>query len=298
MAQKKDTGAPQPTLDRAALSRLVTEMVQAAPGITAARLKTAVAKRTRPQADEAVALARDLAARGELHRWTKAKTECFYPSDPLAALDAAARSALSPGAMTEPLLKQALKRSLPGHVALYATWRPGAVARQIVFPHEPPAESKHKLFGATADPRLILKPARAALAKCLPLLDRYGVGRDAAASVLLAELGVGHGETPATSPHEARSGGGSAPRDAVLAAVRATAARQPQGALLRVSSVRSEAGLAKSDFDDAAMALYRDGTIVLHPHDYPTSLSQAERDALVRDESGTHYIGVALRGAP
>jgi hypothetical protein len=36
--------------------------------------------------------------------------------------------------------------------------------------------------------------------------------------------------------------------------------------------------------------------VSLHHHDYPSSLSPSERDELVLDTHGTHYVGIAPRG--
>jgi len=50
--------------------------------------------------------------------------------------------------------------------------------------------------------------------------------------------------------------------------------------------------LPKKDFDRAVLSLASQGKVALHHHDFPTSLSQAEREALVQDERGTYYVGV------
>jgi hypothetical protein len=34
----------------------------------------------------------------------------------------------------------------------------------------------------------------------------------------------------------------------------------------------------------------------LHHHDHAASLPESERNLLIRDASGTHYVGIALRG--
>jgi hypothetical protein len=66
---------------------------------------------------------------------------------------------------------------------------------------------------------------------------------------------------------------------------------------LPIRELRARARLDKSDFDAAALDLSREGLVVLHHHDHPGSLSEAEQRALVRDASGTHYVGVARRAA-
>src|SRR5262245_7544333 len=49
----------------------------------------------------------------------------------------------------------------------------------------------------------------------------------------------------------------------------------------------------KSSFDRAVLPMAEKGTVVLHRHDYPDSLSRRERDALVADERGNYFIGVS-----
>jgi 2'-5' RNA ligase len=83
--------------------------------------------------------------------------------------------------------------------------------------------------------------------------------------------------------------------DAVRDGLRKLASREPPGALLSVRSLRSLLpSLDKPRFDGALLRLSQEGEIVLHHHDFPSSLSPAERDELVRDEQGVHYVGVAF----
>src|SRR5262249_614512 len=49
----------------------------------------------------------------------------------------------------------------------------------------------------------------------------------------------------------------------------------------------------KPTFDRAVLRMAEQGTVVLHRHDYPESLSRRERDALVSDERGNYFIGVS-----
>jgi len=84
--------------------------------------------------------------------------------------------------------------------------------------------------------------------------------------------------------------------DAVLRGLRELVARDGAGALIPVRRLRAELRLAKEQFDAAVLQLYARDAIILHHHDYVGSLSTAERDALVIDKHGNHYVGVALRG--
>jgi hypothetical protein len=87
-----------------------------------------------------------------------------------------------------------------------------------------------------------------------------------------------------------------AEEEAVRAAVQQAAAREPPGSLLSMRQVRALAPLLpKEPFDQAVMRLSRAGELSLHHHDFPESLPEPERALLVKDERGTHYIGLAPR---
>lgn len=66
-------------------------------------------------------------------------------------------------------------------------------------------------------------------------------------------------------------------------------------AMLSIRLVREAAKLPKERFDAAMLALSKRGLLSLHYHDYPASLSPAERDALVKDSRGAYYIGASLK---
>lgn len=68
-----------------------------------------------------------------------------------------------------------------------------------------------------------------------------------------------------------------------------------RGALVTVRSLRRSANLNKPDFDSLALELARRGTVVLHRHDFPSSLTPQERDELVTDGNENYYVGLALR---
>ncbi|HEU4404767.1 MAG TPA: hypothetical protein VFS43_05695 [Polyangiaceae bacterium] len=81
----------------------------------------------------------------------------------------------------------------------------------------------------------------------------------------------------------------------LLRALDEVAAREPVGSLLLVERVRARAGLDKEEFDRAALDLAKAERVVLHYHDYPTSLPPEELAQLVDDGAGTYYIGIARR---
>ena len=70
------------------------------------------------------------------------------------------------------------------------------------------------------------------------------------------------------------------------------------GALVSLSDLRRSLSTefpGKAVFDQAILQLAATDRFALHHHDFPSSLSQEEREALVLDEFGNYYIGIALR---
>jgi hypothetical protein len=81
--------------------------------------------------------------------------------------------------------------------------------------------------------------------------------------------------------------------DEFLNAVRSVA-KGDSGGLLSVRQVRERSSLTKAEFDTIALALQRSGKIVLHAHDFPASLTAAERASLIDGPRGIYYVGLAL----
>jgi hypothetical protein len=77
-------------------------------------------------------------------------------------------------------------------------------------------------------------------------------------------------------------------------AVRAVTAANKPGGLLSVRAVRERAQLPKAVFDAIALELQRRRELVLHHHDFPTSLSATEREELIAGPNSVYYIGLAL----
>lgn len=81
----------------------------------------------------------------------------------------------------------------------------------------------------------------------------------------------------------------------VLKTLKALAAENPPGTLLRVSQLRQRVPwMCKGRFDKAAMELSRQFQICLHFHDAPMWLSKEVRDELIWDGE-KYYCGIALR---
>ena len=71
-----------------------------------------------------------------------------------------------------------------------------------------------------------------------------------------------------------------------------------RGALVALRDLRRAAPLSsleKPAFDRVILELSEQGRVVLHRHDYPAVLGEAERNELVADGRGNYFIGIALR---
>lgn len=72
-----------------------------------------------------------------------------------------------------------------------------------------------------------------------------------------------------------------------------------RGALVTAKELRRVSGMPKTAFDALMVAAMKTGQIVGHKHDYVSSLSDADRDALVNDPRAENYghSGSKFRGA-
>jgi hypothetical protein len=242
--------------------------------------------------ERALQLARNRAASGSFFRVRKGKDEWFFGTDPIATLDRMVPQLLrQQGPSSAKDLKATIEHAASGHSWLLADWQKGAIARGLVYELTLPGPPKQKVLSAEPDLKLQLAKTLAELCKALPALERQGITRERVLEFLRAELAVA-GETkgtPAPTQHSSRQ--------VFLEALRRFAADNPKGALLPVRELRARTGLAKQDFDAAALDLSNEGLLVLHHHDHAAVLSEADQSGLVRDALGRHYVGIALRGS-
>lgn len=83
----------------------------------------------------------------------------------------------------------------------------------------------------------------------------------------------------------------------MLASLRTLELMKPGGLHSIGREWRRAVDLPKERFDRLALELARKGQIVLHHHDYPESLTDAERAAMVYDpQADTYYVGVGFVG--
>jgi hypothetical protein len=301
MAKKKK--APSVPLSRDELASLVQNALLEAGTLT----QSALLKKL-PKAEQANGLVvlQELAAHGDVFRLTKGKTASYFGQDPIAKLERLVPRLLEAKPLNKAELQQAVEGDAPGHGPLLAEWLKRALAQRTIFEQAtPPKTPGGKTYGTKApvkpapDLKRLLKKSLAALLSEVRQTDAAKVSRDAVIAFLSAELGLeerpGARNNGAPPPDPARD---QLPRRPFLDALERLVARRPNGALISIRELRASVALDKPTFDETALALSNEQAIVLHHHDHPGSLPEAERQLLVKDARGTHYVGIALWEAP
>lgn len=147
-----------------------------------------------------------------------------------------------------------------------------------------------------------------------PVLGRFASGeRDLTletASKLLPALGLelvtrSAGRRRAAAPAEAPPPSPAAkpqrrkpqpsPQVDIPAIMRTVDPAADRGALVVFRVIRPHAKLAKREFDALVLRLAQEQKLVLHRHDFPSTLSKAELQELVHDGENTYFIGAAFR---
>jgi hypothetical protein len=177
--------APPREVPLAELEAAVREALATGAGITPTALKKALPKSyKKPEHNRALEILRALAARDEIHRWSKAKKEIFFSRDPIATLDSVVVESLAKNQLTAAALKSAVNARAPGHEDLLTEWLKHAVARGVLFkqgssyscePAVPPAEIEAAVRDALASGAgITLASLKQALPKSCkkPELDR------------------------------------------------------------------------------------------------------------------------------
>ncbi len=160
-----------------------------------------------------------------------------------------------------------------------------------------------KAYTPRSDLARLLRGTLAALERDLPALRAAELSLEEVAAFLaeqLAAFSEPGATTRAPGVSESREpradgssmAGGAAQAD-VLNALRQLELESPRGALLSVRELRTRSGLDKPSFDRAALALAGQGRVSLHAHDHAAGLAESERRALIEDERGVHYVGIA-----
>jgi hypothetical protein len=280
----KKTKVPARLLSAEELESLVYSTIQRASGLKGSEFKKELDSDCKAYEKQAVTIATALASQGKAYRFSSKTTVRFFREDPFDVLSVAARNLLSSAPRTATELKQGLEKTKRGFGDLAVEWLKGAVQRGEIYELAPAKGGRSKRYGLEPDWALVLKKTSLELRKVLD----SSVGRRWSAENIITHLAQLMGvKTPEVSH-----------RDRVLQELKRLGAEKPNEALLMIRELRSRVGLEKKAFDESILELSRSGDVVLHHHDFPTSLSESERSMLVEDERGTHYVGIALRRKP
>ena len=268
------------------LEGVVLEMIRVSGGVKATEFKKKLPLSHARFNKRAVEMARELAAQGRTFRVMNGKTELFFATDPMVELDKRVGDALNETVRTAQWMKTSAAELGPAFTSLFPLWLKSALARHVAFKHG------GNKYGAQPDIaaklKVVLKALRATMAKT----DAEGIPRELVANELLAVLGLpSHG--PSSNPSRPQPMGLNS--ETFMRSLESLAAENPREALLPIRELRRRLNLGKAEFDAAALTLAREGKVTLHHHDYPAGMSAAELDELVKDERGTHYVGIAIR---
>lgn len=279
----KKAAAAQPAISEADLRLALRDTVARLGKPTApAELRKALPKPYQRPPAEMTRLLADLAREGSLVAVKDGKGFRYADRDPATVLAPAIQGALRDGPLAKKDLEARIKRAAPGFDKMLAAVLTAEIARGAVREH-PKAGKQPLRYGLEPpDPTPFLAKAVKDLQALAKKLAPNGVTAASIHAALGRALGLAE-RAPAGDD------------DAVLAALRELASREPPGALLSVRALRAITPLDRARFDGTVLRLSRAGKLMLHHHDFPASLSEPERAELVKDEHGVHYVGVAPR---
>jgi len=170
------------------------------------------------------------------------------------------------------------------------------IQSRAICVHPPVGTSKKIIYGTRPPaPEPYLKKVEGPLRSTVELLTQANVSPvelRRAVVQMLESAGVSIG--PSTGSVER----GTAPAKSfgdLIAMMKQIESAAERGALVSARDLRRATGLTKAEFDSRALALAQRGELVLHQHDFASSLSPAERDELITDGRGAYYVGLALR---
>lgn len=248
-----------------------------------AELRKALPKLYQRPAAELTGVLDALAREGRLFAVKAGKASKYTDRDPASVLPPAIQAALRDGPLDKKQLAARVERAVPGFGGAFAEILVAQIARGAVREHPKAGKTSARLGLDPPDPT----PFLAKVVKDLKALTKQLAPSGVTPNAIYAALGRALGLERATDP--------VADETEVRVALRELSSREPPGALLSVRGLRALTSLDKPRFDGAVLRLARDGELTLHHHDFPASLPEVERAALVQDAHGVHYVGVALR---
>lgn len=288
MAAKRKALPPRVFTDQE-LEQVARDIVARAPGLSGSDFKRELPPDQQKAVKDILEAANQLAARRELYRWSSAKKVRFFVSDPFDVLAQSVAQAIAEEPQSETAIRLRVESSHRGFGDLSKEWLKAALARGDVFVHPPAKGSKLKRFGVNPDVGGLLKTVFAALRKVLATPTGKRVRKAELLRAILAELEMISPSGSESKPTE---------RERFLLQLFALALDTSSNGLLSIRELRARLPFAKQQFDRVALELMHDELVTLHHHDFPESLSEAERAELVVDKRSNHFVGIALRRAP
>ncbi|MFO0757700.1 MAG: hypothetical protein U0359_14480 [Byssovorax sp.] len=283
--------APPPVVPAAELRLALLDTIKRlGKAVSPGDLRKALPKAYKRTDAELAALLDEQVRAGSLFALKDGKITRYADRDPGPTVAAIVQIALRDGPLDKKQLVAQVKRAAPGFEKLLPEVLAAEIERGAVREHPKVGKLGARLGLLPPDPSPFLGKAMKELRAVAKKLAPHGVTAAAIHEAIGRALGIERVDPAARGLIDP-----AADEALVLSALRALAAREPPGALLSVRALRPLVALDKGRFDGAVLRLGRAGELTLHHHDFPASLSEAERAMLVVDERGTHYVGAALR---
>ena len=214
----------------------------------------------------------------------------YWQHDVLELGRRAVLSALAKGPQT----KSALQRAVKGFETQFDQIFQSLLDARTIWRHPASGKAKADSYGLQPpSPGAYLQEVGKQLSKVVERLRSAHVTDDdlRRAIVQLAEAaGV------SLSPSRASGAVGREPKaDDLVALMKQIKPGAEVGAMVTARELRRAAQMDKASFDRSIVDLARHGHVMLHRHDHASHLSTEERDELIADGQGNHFVGVALR---
>jgi hypothetical protein len=265
---------------------LILGFIAKSPGVASSKIKTAL-KLPLELIQPAL---KELMDAGRAHVWQPGKTPYFTPFEPRNTALEIILKALTQGPLTEKEIVGWVRKRLPGYQARLLKEHVSYSNEVQVHPRYGKVKTRYSL--TPPEPGPYLGKAVQEVLAVQRLLAPFHVSLEAIHDAMGRELGLDY-ESKVAPPERRHLERLFSEEERLI--LEAITRLQPPGqkrALVSIRELRRTMNLSKKDFDRAVLSLASQGKVALHHHDFPTSLSQAEREALVQDERGTYYIGV------
>ena len=271
---------------RTTLPQLILELLAKSPVMASSKIKTAL-KLPLELIQPAL---KELVDAGRAHVWQPGKTPYFTLFEPRNTALEIILKALVQGPLTEKELVGWVRKRLPGYQVRHLKEHVSYSKEVQVHPRYGKVKTRYSL--TPPEPGPYLSKAVQDIIAVQRLLAPFHVSLEAIHDAMGRELGLEH-ETRAPSREQPQGETVSPETERLI--LEAITRLQPPGqtrALVSIRELRRSMNLPKKDFDRAVLSLASQGKVALHHHDFPTSLSEAEREALVQDKRGTYYVGI------